>query len=138
MDPIAAALVFGGGGGDEAVLSNKTLVNPVIDGSIQEEVFTITDGAAFEVDPNNGSMQLITLTSSRTPKATNFVSGNAVLLMVDSAGFNLTWTDSTWGTSGVIWQTDSGSPPILSSTEYTGIVLWKMFTQVYGAKVGDV
>jgi hypothetical protein len=119
-------------------LTNKTLTDPAITGTILEDIFTITDGAAFEIDPGNGSVQLITLGASRTPKATNMAAGEAVTLMVDDgSAYTLTWTDSTFGGSGVVWKTNGGVAPTLNTTGYTAIVLWKVSTQVYGARVGD-
>lgn len=119
-------------------LTNKTLTDPAIIGTILEDIFTITDGAAFEIDPGNGSVQLITLGANRTPKATNMAAGEAVTLMVDDgSAYTLTWTDSTFGGSGVVWKTDGGVAPTLNTTGYTVIVLWKVSTQVYGARVGD-
>lgn len=119
-------------------LTNKTLTDPAIIGTILEDVYTISDGADFEIDPGNGSIQLITLGASRTPKATNFSAGEAITLMVDDGtDYTLTWTDATWGGSGVIWETDAGVAPTLSTTGYTTIVLWKVSTQVYGARVGN-
>lgn len=116
----------------------QTLTDPAIIGTILEDVYTITDGAAFEVDPGNGSIQLITLGASRTPKATNFAAGESVTLMVDDGtAYTLTWTDSTFGGSGVVWKTDAGVAPTLNTTGYTVIVLWKVSTQVYGARVGN-
>ena len=121
-----------------ATLTNKTLTDPAIIGTVLEDVYTISDGAAFEIDPSNGSIQLITLGASRTPKATNFVAGESITLMVDDgSAYTITWTDATWGGSGVIWETDGGVAPTLSTTGYTTIVLWKVSTQVYGARVGD-
>jgi hypothetical protein len=118
-------------------LTNKTLTDPAIIGTIIEDVFTITDGAAFEVDPSNGSVQLITLGASRTPKATNFLAGESVTLMVDDgSAFTLTWSDTTWGTGGLTWV--GGSAPTLATTGYTVVQLWKVGTKVYGARVGDV
>ena len=118
-------------------LTNKTLTDPAIVGTILEGVYTITDGAAFEVDPGNGSIQLITLGASRTPKATNFAAGEAVTLMVnDGTAYTLTWTDATWGSGGVIWT--GGSAPTLATSGYTVIQFWKVSTQVYGAFVGAV
>lgn len=119
-------------------LTNKTLTDPAITGAILEDIYTITDGAAFEIDPGNGSVQLITLGASRTPKATNMAAGEAVTLMVDDgSAYTLTWTDSTFGGSGVVWKTDGGVAPTLNTAGYTAIVLWKVSTQVYGARVGD-
>jgi hypothetical protein len=118
--------------------SAAALTDPAITGTILEDVYTISDGAAFEIDPGNGSIQLITLGASRTPKATNFAAGEAITLMVDDGtAYTLTWTDSTFGGSGVVWKTDNGSAPTLNTSGYTVIVLWKVSTQVYGARVGN-
>jgi len=118
-------------------LTNKTLTDPAIIGTILEDIFTITDGAAFEVDPGNGSVQLITLGANRTPKCTNFVAGESVTLMVnDGTAYTITWTDATWGTGGVKWK--GGTAPTLATTGYSVIQFWKVSTQVYGASVGDV
>ncbi len=119
-------------------LTNKTLTDPAIVGTITEDIYTISDGAAFEIDPGNGSIQLITLGANRTPKATNFAAGEAVTMMVDDGtAYTITWTDATFGGSGVVWKTDSGSAPTLNTAGYTVIVLWKVSTQVYGARVGN-
>jgi hypothetical protein len=119
-------------------LTNKTLTDPAIVGAILEDVYTISDGAAFEIDPGNGSIQLITLGASRTPKATNFAAGESVTLMVDDGtAYTLTWTDATFGGSGVVWKTNGGVAPTLNTSGYTVITLWKVSTQVYGARVGD-
>lgn len=116
----------------------QTLTDPAIIGSILEDIYTITDGAAFEIDPGNGSIQLITLGASRTPKATNFLAGESVTLMVDDgSAYTLTWSDATFGGSGVVWKTGGGTAPTLNTTGYTVITLWKVGTQVYGARVGD-
>lgn len=116
---------------------NTALTDPVITGTILEDVYTITDGAAFEVDPGNGSVQLITLGANRTPKATNFAAGESLTLMVnDGTAYTLTWTDTTWGGSGVAWT--GGSAPTLATSGYTVLQFWKVGTQVYGAYVGDV
>ena len=118
-------------------LSNKTLVDPAITGTILEDVFTITDGAGFEVDPGNGSVQLVTLGADRTPQATNFAAGESVTLMVvDGTAYTLTWSHSTWGGSGVVWV--GGSAPTLATSGYTVLQFWKVGSQIYGANVGDV
>ena len=123
--------------GTVTIPAGTAFVDPTITGTILEDVFTITDGAAFEVDPSNGSIQLITLGASRTPKATNFAAGESITLMVnDGTAYTLTWTDATWGTGGVIWT--GGSAPTLATTGYTVLQFWKVSTQVYGALVGEV
>ena len=113
---------------DTQTLSNKTLTGT------KETVFAITDGAAFEIDPANGGIQTITLGANRTPKGTNFTAGQSVTLMVTASTYTLTWTDATFGASGVNWT--GGFAPTLSSTGISVIELWEVGTQVYGALVG--
>jgi hypothetical protein len=129
----SGALVFG----TSPTLTTPAITDPIITGTILEDVFTIVDGAAFEIDPGNGSIQLVTLGANRTPKGTNFVAGESLTLMVDDGtARTLTWTDATWGGSGVVWT--GGSAPTLATSGYTVIELWKVGTQVYGAHVGNV
>lgn len=115
-----------------ATLTNKTLVDPVITGAILEDIYTIVDGAAFQIDPGNGSIQQVTLGANRTPAAANFANGESVTLMVDDgSAFTLTWT-----TIGVKWV--GGTAPTLATTGWTVIELWKVGGSVYGAKTGEV
>jgi hypothetical protein len=118
---------------DSQTLTNKTTTNLVFDGSYTEEVFTITDGASVDINPANGTIQLWTLGASRTPTATNFAAGQSITLMIDDG----TAYSVTWSTIGVTWVTDGGSAPTLNTSGYTTIVLWKVSTTVYGARVGD-
>ena len=114
-----------------ATLTNKTLVDPVITGTVLEDIYTITDGAGFQIDPGNGSIQQITLGASRTPAATNFANGEGILLMVnDGSAYTITWT-----TVGVVWI--GGSAPTLATTGWTHIVLYKVGGTIYGKHVGN-
>lgn len=118
-------------------LTAPAITNPVLTGTPQEDVYTITDGAAFEIDPANGSIQTITLGASRTPKATNMANGHSVLLGVDDgSAYTLTWTDTTFGASGVKWVTSGNVAPTLATTGLTWITLWKVGGQVYGSTPG--
>lgn len=113
-------------------LTNKTLTDPTIIGTIIEDVFTITDGASVDINPANGSVQLWTLGASRTPTATSFLAGESVTLMInDGTAYAVTWT-----TIGVVWV--GGSAPTLPTTGYGVIQLWKVGSTVYGAYVGAV
>lgn len=120
------------GTSDTQTLTNKTLTSPIITGTILEDVYTITDGAGFAIDPTNGSIQLITLGASRTPTAANWDAGEGVTLMVnDGTAYTITWT-----TIGVTWV--GGSAPTLATSGYTVIELWKVGSTIYGALVGSV
>ena len=118
-------------------LSNKTLIDPAITGTVKEDIYAITDAVAFEINPRNGSIQTITLTSSRTPKGTSFAAGDRVTLMIDdgASAYAITWTDATFGTGGVKWL--GGSPPALPTTGYGCVELWKVGSQVYGRSLGN-
>ena len=121
-------------------LTNKTLTTPAITtptltGTPIEDVYTITDGAAFEIDPANGSIQAVTLGANRTPKGTNFQNGQSILLSVDDGtAYTLTWTDTTFGGSGVTWI--GGTAPTLATTGKTWLSFWKVGGQVYGTRIG--
>jgi hypothetical protein len=113
-------------------IATPTLTDPIITGAILEDVYTITDAAAFEIDPSNGSIQLITLTANRTPAATNFAAGESITLMVaDGTAYTITWS-----TIGVVWA--GGSAPTLATSGYTVIEMWKVSSTVYGLHSGDV
>lgn len=97
--------------------------------------FQITDAAAFEIDPDNGHIQYVTLTANRTPKATNFENGQSVVLHIDdgASAYTMTWSDTTFGPSGVKW---IGTVPTLPTTGWGVVILWKFGGQVYGKYAG--
>lgn len=101
---------------------------------LKDTVFTITDAAAFEIDPGNGSVQVVTLGANRTPAATNFEAGQTVLLGIDDG----TARTITWTTVNPTWVKPGGtaSAPTLATTGYTWVLLWKVGSTVYGAEVG--
>lgn len=121
-------------------LSNKTLTaptigSPVMTGTPRETHFTITDSAGFEIDPANGSMQTIVLGASRTPKGTNFQNGQSVLLGIyGSSGRTVTWTDTSFGSGGVIWV--GGPAPTLQDNKWNWVTLWKTGSDVRGSTIG--
>lgn len=97
-----------------------------------ETVYDITDGAGFTIDPNNGTIQTITLGASRTPVVANFGAGQSMTLMVnDGTAYTITWT-----TIGVTWV--GGSAPTLATSGYTVINLWKVGSTIYGMSSGSV
>lgn len=119
-----------------AVWYAARFTDPALTGTILEDIYTITDGAAFEIDPGNGSMQFVTLGASRTPKATNFANGEAITLFVnDGAGYSITWTDTTFGPSGIDWKDEEAAT--LHTTRWTAIVLFKEDGQIHGSPAGN-
>jgi hypothetical protein len=101
---------------------------------VKDTVYAITDGAAFAITPENGSIQTITLGANRTPAATGFAAGHCVLLGIDDgAAYSVTWT-----TVAVTWVKVSGtaSAPTLATSGYTWVLLWKVGSTIYGCEVG--
>jgi hypothetical protein len=117
---------------DPQTLNNKTINKAVLNDGYTEEVFAITDGTTVNLDPNNGSIQTWTLGANRTPGQANWAAGQSITLMVDDG----TARTLTWTTLAVVWETNFGNAPTLSTTGYTVIVLWKVGATIYGAAVG--
>jgi hypothetical protein len=100
---------------------------------LKDTVHTITDGAAFEIDPANGSVQIVTLGASRSPLFTNFEAGQTVLLGIDDGtAYSITWPTMTWVKSG-----GTASAPTLATSGYTWVLIWEVGTTMYGALVGS-
>jgi uncharacterized protein (AIM24 family) len=104
-----------------------------LDGGYTEKVFAITDGATVNLDPNNGSIQTWTLGAGRTPGQENWAAGQSITLMIDDGTANTI----TWTTLAPVWETNGGVAPTLATSGFTVIVLWKVATTIYGARVGD-
>lgn len=114
--------------------ASQTITDLILNGAIDEEEFTITDAAGFEINPANGSLQKITLGANRTPAAApaGWTAGKGVLLKIaDGSAYTITWS-----TLGVTWV--GGSPPTLATTGWTVVALWKDADAIYGQYIGDV
>jgi hypothetical protein len=97
--------------------------------AINENVFTISDGASVDLDPDNGTIQQWTLGANRTATE-SLTAGQSMLLMVaDGTSYTLTFPTITWV---------GGSAPTLATSGYTVIELFKVGSTLYGATVGDV
>lgn len=133
---------------DTQTLTNKTMTSPVVttpaitggtasglalNDGYTEEVFAITDGATVNLDPNNGSIQTWTLGANRTPGQANWAAGQSITLMIDDG----TARTISWTTLAPVWETNGGNAPTLATSIFTVIVLWKVGTTIYGARVGD-
>ena len=98
--------------------------------SYKDTVFTITDSASVDIDPDNGGIQVWTLGANRSPTATNFDTGAKVMLMIDDgSSYTITWPSVNWV---------GGVAPTLATTGYSIVELWKVGTQLYGAFAGGV
>ena len=111
----------------------ETFTNKTITGT-KETVFTITDAAAFEINPANGGIQTITLGANRTPAATNFTAGQSVTLMIDDgSAYAITWTTIN---PTFVGASATGSAPTLATSGYNIIEMWKVGSTIYAAFVG--
>ena len=121
------------GTGSTVLSTAPALSGATLNDGYTEEVFAVVDAAGAVLDPNNGSIQTWTLGASRTPTQANWAAGQSITLMIDDGtAYTVTWT-----TLGVVWETNGGVAPTLATTGYTVIVLWKVGTTIYGARVGD-
>ncbi len=113
-------------------LSNKTINGLVLNDGYTEEVFAVT-GTTPALSPTSGSIQTWTLTANSTPTAGTWAAGQSITLMIDDGtAYTITWTSLA-----VTWKTDGGLAPTLNTTGFTAIVLWKVGTTIYGARVGN-
>jgi len=120
------------GTGNVVLATAPTLTDPVITGTITEDVFALTDSATVDIDPSNGSIQTLTLAgTARTITYTNMINGEAITLMVNdgTAGTITTW-NATFVNNG-------GVAPTLSLTGYSVVSIWKVAGVVYAALVGN-
>jgi hypothetical protein len=90
-------------------------------------VFTANDAASLEIAPSNGTIQLWTLSATRTLLATNFANGQSVIMQITAGANTITWPSVTWV---------GGTAPTLSTSQKTIIVLWKSSGTLYGVNVG--
>jgi hypothetical protein len=97
--------------------------------AVVETVYTLT-GTTPALNPTNGMIQTWALSAASTP-TDGLNSGESMTLLIDDgAAYTITWPS-------VIWKTDAGVAPTLNTTGYTVVVLWKVSTTLYGARVGD-
>ena len=109
------------GSGNLALL---TSINPVIIGSITEQVYNLTGTA---INPANGTIQYKTVSANTTFTET-LTSGQSVLLrLIGASGYTITFPTITWV---------GAAAPVLTAN--CAIVLWKEQSTLYGAFVGTL
>lgn len=107
-------------------LTNKTLSNVIITGSIDEQVYTLTDSV---LDPKRGTIQSRTL-SGTTTFTDSFTSGESMILMIYGADvYTINWPGVTWVTS-----TGNAAPTLAANSV---VVLWKVGTPLFAAYAGS-
>ena len=112
------------------VTGNTTFNSVVTATAYKDSVYTITDGASVDIDPDNGGIQVWTLGANRSPTADNFDAGAKVMLMInDGSSYSITWPSVNWV---------GGVAPTLATSGYSIIELWKVGTQLYGSYAGGV
>lgn len=121
---------FSGGVSVQTQLDAKlSSTNPTITGTPVEDIYTIS-GTSVSLEPDNGSVQVHTLTGNTT-YTDAFSAGQAITLMIDDGtAYTITWPTMTW-------VNNKGSAPTLATSGYTVVALWKVSTTLYGALVGD-
>jgi hypothetical protein len=116
--------------GDISQTGNFTLDGDLIlQGATTETVYALSTTTPA-LDPSNGGIQTWTLSGNSTP-TDSLASGESVLLMIDDgSAYTITWPSVTW-------KTNSGIAPTLNTTGFTVVLLWKVSSTLYGARVGN-
>ena len=97
-----------------------------LNGEVTEQVYTLT---GTDLDPANGTIQLLTLTANTT-LTSSIADGESITLMVDDgSAYTITWPTMQWA---------GGSAPTLAETGYSVMTVWKADGVLYGASVGDM
>jgi hypothetical protein len=95
-----------------------------------ETVYTLS---GLDIDPANGQIQIKTLTASVT-FTESLATGQAVILgLNDGTAYVVTaWPTITWTKTG-----GTAIAPVLATTGYTWILLWKVGSTLYGSEMGQ-
>lgn len=114
-----------------SVATNDFVTNPdsSFSGSITETVYALS-GTTPALNPANGTIQTWTLSANSAP-TDSLANGQSITLMIDDG----TARTITW--PSVTWKTNEGTAPVLNLTGFTAIVLWKVASVLYGARVGN-
>lgn len=113
--------------------TNGSALGLTLNGGYTEPPFAVT-GATPVLSPANGSVQTWALTANSTPTAGAWASGQALTLFVDDGSARTI----NWASMAITWKTGGGTAPLLVSTGYTAIVLFKLGSVIYGWVSGDV
>lgn len=103
----------------------ETITNKTLTG-YSETVFALS-GTAPALDPDNGTIQTWTLTANSSPTDALAAGQSMTLMVADGTAFSITWPTMTWV---------GGIAPVLATSGYTVIVLWKIGINLYGRYVG--
>lgn len=118
-------LMAGASAGSFSWQNIATLSGVTLNDGYTEEVFTIS-GLTPALSPANGSIQTWVLTGDSSPTLGTWSSGQSIVLGIDDGSASvIVWP-------AITWQTQSGSAPMLATTGFTWITLWKVGTIVYG------
>ena len=101
-----------------------TKINPVITGSITEQVYNLTGTA---INPANGTIQYKTVSANTTFTETLTAGQSVILRLIDASNYTITFPTITW--VGAV-------APTLTAN--CAIVLWKEQATLYGAFVGTL
>lgn len=97
--------------------------------AVVETVYALS-GTTPALNPTNGMIQTWTLSASSTPTDSLNAGESLTLMIDDGTAYAITWPSVTWKTGG-------GTAPTLNTTGFTVIILWKVGSTLYGARVGD-
>ena len=101
----------------------------VFSGSITEHVYALT-GTTPVISAQNGTIQDWVLSGTSLP-TDSLSEGQSVTMMITAgASYTITWPT-------VAWKSNLGLAPTLNTSGVTAVVLWKVNSILYGARVGN-
>lgn len=99
----------------------ETLTNKTLTG-YTETVYALI-GTTPVFNPANGTIQTWTLLGNSTPTSSINAGQSMTLMIDDGTAYTITWPSVTWM---------NGTAPVLNTSGYTTIVLWKVGSTLYG------
>jgi hypothetical protein len=97
-----------------------------LNGEVVEQVYTLT---GTNLDPANGTIQVLTLVANTT-LTSSLANGESITLMInDGASRTITWPTMQWA---------GGEAPTLAESGYSVVTLWRAGNVLYGSSVGDM
>jgi len=117
---------------DTQTLTNKTLTDPIITGTIKEDVVLLTD-SSFTVNTATASIYVLTPNANATFNGSvTWTDGKSITFMVSSGGGPYTLD---WGNLSLTWI--GGSAPPLPASGYAVVQAWMVNGSRYAVFVGN-
>jgi hypothetical protein len=104
---------------------NGVVSGLTINNAITMQVANLS-GTTPVLSPENGAIQLWTLTGNSAPTIGAWGHGQSLTMMIDDgANYTINWP-------AITWLTEANTAPILEPVGYSLVALWKIGSVIYG------